>query len=131
MILVDSIVWIDYFRGVTTRQSEFLDSLLGNQVVLIGDLILAEVLQGFASDRDFREARKLLTSLVVINLGGKDIAIQAAKNFRSLRALGVTVRKTIDTVIATRCIMSGYKLLYSDRDFDPFVKHLKLRNALK
>ena len=131
MILVDSSVWIDYFRGVTTRQSEFLDSLLGNQVVLIGDLILAEVLQGFASDRDFREARKLLTSLVVINLGGKDIAIQAAKNFRSLRALGVTVRKTIDTVIATRCIMSGYKLLYSDRDFDPFVKHLKLRNALK
>lgn len=107
-----------------------LDSLLGNEPVVTGDLILAEVLQGFVSNRDFNQARKLLVSLTIIDLGGKDIAIQAARNFRLLRALGVTVRKTIDTVIATRCIASGLTLLYSDRDFDPFVQHLGLRSAL-
>jgi len=129
MILVDSSVWIDYFRGVPTPQANMLDSLLGSEPLVTGDLILAEVLQGFGSDRDFNQARKLLTSLAVIDLGGKDIAIQAAKNFRALRAMGVTVRKTIDTVIATRCIESGFNLLYSDRDFDPFVQHLGLRSA--
>ena len=129
MILVDSSVWIDYFRGVPTRQAEMLDSLLGSEPVVTGDLILAEVLQGFVSDRDFNQAKKLLISLAVIDVGGKDIAIQAAKNFRLLRALGVTVRKTIDTVIATRCIESDFKLLYSDRDFNPFVQHLGLRSA--
>ena len=131
MILVDSSVWIDYFRGVATRQAEMLDSLLGSEPVVTGDLILAEVLQGFVSDRDFNQAKKLLISLAVIDLGGKGIAIQAAKNFRLLRALGVTVRKTIDTVIATRCIESDFKLLYSDRDFDPFVRHLGLRSAFQ
>jgi len=129
MIMVDSSVWIDYFRGVPTPQANMLDSLLGSEPLVTGDLILAEVLQGFGSDRDFNQARKLLTSLAVIDLGGKDIAIQAAKNFRALRAMGVTVRKTIDTVIATRCIESGFNLLYSDRDFDPFVQHLGLRSA--
>ncbi|MDP2823894.1 MAG: PIN domain nuclease [Sulfuritalea sp.] len=130
MILVDSSVWIDYFRGVSTSQSEMLHALLGNEPLAIGDLILVEVLQGFGSDRDFNQARKLLTSLAVIDMGGKDIAIQAARNFRALRALGVTVRKTIDTVIATRCIESRLPLLYSDRDFDPFVEHLGLRPVL-
>ena len=129
MILVDSSVWIDYFRGAPTPQAEMLDSLLGNEPVATGDLVLAEVLQGFRSDRDFNQARKLLTSLMVIDLGGKDIAIQAARNFRALRVKGVTVRKTIDAVIATRCIESGLKLLYSDRDFDPFVRYLGLRTA--
>lgn len=129
MILVDSSVWIDYFRGVPAPQAEMLDSLLGSEPLATGDLVLAEVLQGFGSDRDFNQARKLLTSLAVIDLGGKDIAIQAARNFRALRAMGVTVRKTIDTVIATRCMESGFKLLYSDRDFDPFVQHLGLRSA--
>ena len=84
----------------------------------------------FGSDRDFDQAKKLLTALVVVDLGEQESAIQAAKNFRSLRTLGITVRKTIDTVIATRCIESGYTLLYSDRDFDPFVAHLGLRSAL-
>lgn len=130
MILVDSSVWIDYFRGTVTPQAEKLDSLLGVEPVATGDLILAEVLQGFSSERDFNQAKKLMTSLVMIDLGGQEIAIQAARNFRSLRALGVTVRKTIDTVIATRCIESGLALLYSDRDFDPFVEHLGLRSAL-
>lgn len=129
MILVDSSVWIDYFCGTPTPQAAMLDGLLGSEPLAIGDLILVEVLQGFASDRDFNQARKLLTSLITVNMGGQDIAIQAARNFRKLRALGVTVRKTIDTVIATRCIESGYTLLYSDRDFDPFVAHLGLRPA--
>ena len=130
MILVDSSVWIDYFRGTATPQAEKLESLLGTEPIATGDLILTEVLQGFVSDRDFNQARKLLTSLVVVDLAGQNIAIQAAKNFRALRALGVRVRKTIDTVIATRCIENGLPLLYSDRDFDPFVEHLGLRSAL-
>ena len=130
MILVDSSVWIDYFRGTATPQAEKLESLLGTEPIATGDLILTEVLQGFVSDRDFNRAKKLLTALVIVELAGKDIAIQAARNFRALRALGVSVRKTIDTVIATRCIESGLPLLYSDRDFDPFVKHLGLRSAL-
>lgn len=130
MILVDSSVWIDYFRGNKTPQTEKLDSLLGNEPIATGDLILTEVLQGFVSDRDFNQARKLMTSLVIVDLAGQALAIQAAKNFRKLRALGVTVRKTIDMVIATRCIEGGLPLLYSDRDFDPFVEHLGLRSTL-
>jgi predicted nucleic acid-binding protein len=129
VILVDSSVWIDYFRGKTTAHTETLNRLLGNEPLAIGDLILTEVLQGFDTQRDFNQAKKLLTSLDVIELGGQDIAIQAAKNFRTLRALGVTVRKTIDTVIATKCIESGYTLLHNDRDFEPFVKHLGLRTV--
>ncbi len=129
MILVDSSVWIDYFRGTPTPQTEMLDSLLGSEPVVTGDLVLAEVLQGFGSEHDFNQARKLLTSLVVVDLVGQDIAIQAARNFRALRALGITVRKTIDAVIATRCIASGLTLLHSDKDFDPFVRHLGLRSA--
>ena len=130
MILVDSSVWIDYFRGTQTPQTEKLDGLLSSEPIAVGDLILTEVLQGFGSERDFNEARRLLTSLLVVELGGREIAIQAARNFRILRAQGVTIRKTIDTVIATRCIESGFILLHSDRDFDPFVQHLGLRSAL-
>ena len=127
MILVDSSVWIDYFNGTLTAQTEKLDSLLGSELLAIGDLILTEVLQGFADERDFNQARRMLTSLTVVELGGQKIAIQAAKNFRALRNRGITVRKTIDTVIATRCIESGYALLHNDKGFDPFVKHLGLR----
>lgn len=130
MILVDSSVWIDYFSGAITPQTEKLDRLLNSELLAIGDLMLTEVLQGFAGEREFNQARKLLTSLTVVDLGGRDVAIQAARNFRTLRELGVTVRKTIDTVIATRCIESGYELLHSDRDFDPFVKHLGLRAVI-
>ena len=127
MILVDSSVWIDYFNGRITGQTQKLDALLGHEPLAIGDLILTEVLQGFADERDFNRARKMLTSLTVVELGGQEIAIQAAKNFRALRKRGVTARKTIDTIIATRCIGSGYELLHSDRDFDEFAKHLGLR----
>jgi predicted nucleic acid-binding protein len=129
LILVDSSVWVDYFRGSDTLQTDWLDLLLGREPLAIGDLILAEVLQGFDSDRDFRRARRVLTSLLVVDLGGLEIAIQAAENFRILRRRGVTIRKTIDTIIATRCIESGYELLHSDRDFDPFAAYLGLRVA--
>jgi predicted nucleic acid-binding protein len=130
LILVDSSVWIDYFRGAVTPQTEKLDSLLVQRPLAIGDLILTEVLQGFDDERDFNVARRMLTSLMMVELGGKEIAIQAAKNFRALRRLGVTVRKTINTVIATRCIEDGYELLHAARDFDPFVKHLGLRTVV-
>ena len=130
MILVDSSVWIDYFRGTVTPQTERLDELLGSEPVAVGDLILAEVLQGFSSDRDFNKARKLLTSLDMVEIGGVDVAIEAARNFRSLRELGITVRKTIDTMIATRCIEDDLELLFSDRDFDPFVELLGMRSVM-
>ncbi|MBP6613960.1 MAG: PIN domain nuclease [Aquabacterium sp.] len=130
MILVDSSVWIDFFRGTVTPQSERLDQLLGREPLLIGDLILAEVLQGFTSERDFNQARKMLGALELVNLGGAEMAVQAARNFRTLRAKGVTIRKTIDTFIATCCIEQDHALLFSDRDFDPFVLHLGLRSAM-
>lgn len=130
MILVDSSVWIDFFRGTATPQTERLDHLLGTEPLALGDLILAEVLQGFHREQDFNQARRLLTALDVLPLGGMDIALQAARNFRALRARGVTVRKTIDTIIATRCIADDLPLLYSDRDFDPFVEHLGLRSTM-
>ena len=126
MILVDSSVWIDYFRGDETPQVNKLEELLSTQTLAIGDLILTEVLQGFSSDKDFSEARKELTRLEVVELGGEDLAIKAAKNYRTLRKLGFTIRKTIDTIIATRCIESGYTLLHSDREFDAFETHLGL-----
>lgn len=130
MILVDSSVWIDYFRGTITPETETLDALLGSEPIATGDLILTEVLQGFGSNREFNQAKRLLTSLEVVELGGQEIAIQAAKNFRDLRARGISVCKTIDTVIATRCIESDFALLFSDRDFEPFVQYLGLRSAL-
>jgi predicted nucleic acid-binding protein len=124
LILVDSSVWIDYFYGPVTTQTERLDGLLGQEPS--ATLILTEVLQGFDDERDFETARKMLTSLTIVELGGAEIAIQAARNFRELRRLGVTIRQTIDTVIATRCIESGFDLLHDDEDFDTFVKHLGL-----
>ncbi len=126
MILVDSSVWIDYFRGTASAQTDRLDGLLGKEPLLIGDVILTEVLQGFTSERDFNEALRLMSAFDHIDIGGRDIAIQAARNFKALRAKRVTVRKTINTLIATRCIENGLALLFSDRDFTPFVEHLGL-----
>jgi len=130
VILVDSSVWIDYFRGVATLQTDRLDALLGQEPVAIGDLMLAEVLQGFTKDRDFEAALAMLGALEVIEIGGREVAVQAARNYRALRARGITVRKTIDTLIATRCIMDGVALLYSDRDFEPFVEYLGLPHPI-
>ena len=129
MILVDSSVWIDYFRGRGTPQTDRLDTLLGTELLAIGDIILAEVLQGFSSEREAERALALLGALEPVDIGGQAIAILAARHFRTLRARGITVRKTIDTLIATRCIHDGMALLYSDRDFDPFVEWLGLERV--
>jgi len=129
VIVVDSSVWIDFFTGTDTPGTDMLDSLLGEDLVAIGDLMLAEVLQGFRSDRDFRKARELLLSLVVLNILDTDIALKSAANFRKLRRKGITVRKTTDTIIATYCIENKLALLHSDRDFQPFHEHMELRQA--
>jgi hypothetical protein len=131
MILVDTSVWVDYFHGKTTPQTDHLDTLLGAEPLAIGDLILTEILQGIASDREFHKVRELLASLQLMQIGGTDIAVAAANNFRALRAKGVTVSKTIDTIIATRCIQDGHELLHCDRDFDGFERHLGLRRAVR
>lgn len=130
MTLVDSSVWIDYFRGETSPETDKLDALLGTEALLTGDLIVAEVLQGFSAESEFNTARQLMTTrLSVVSLVGPDNAVQAARNYRALRAQGVTIRKTIDTLIATYCIENGVSLLFSDRDFNPFVDYLGLRSA--
>ena len=130
MIVVDSSVWIDYFGGKTTPAAEKLDSLLGETPIAAGDLMLVEVLQGFRTDSDFAQARDLLMSLTIVNMLNTSIALRSAANFRTLRKQGVTVRKTIDTIIATYCIENSLALLYSDKDFQPFREHLKLQSAL-
>ncbi|MFZ4381627.1 MAG: type II toxin-antitoxin system VapC family toxin [Sandarakinorhabdus sp.] len=126
MILVDSSVWIDWFRGMPTPAADRLHALLGQADLLVGDIILTEVLQGFATDTDFAKARAALAQFPVVAIATPDVAIAAAQNFRALRHRGITVRKTIDTLIATRCMADNLALLYSDRDFDPFVAHLGL-----
>lgn len=130
MIVVDSSVWIDYFTGNDTPEADHLDSLLGQELIAIGDLVLTEVLQGFRTDKDFRKARDLLLSFHVVNMLDTTIALKSAANFRALRKLGLTVRKTVDSIIATYCIENRLPLLHSDKDFQPFHKHLNLKNAL-
>lgn len=127
MIVVDSSVWIDYFNGKITTQTNLLDGLLDAELIVIGDLILTEVLQGFQHDKDYRQAKTLLGSLAFMDMLGKDIAIKSADNYRSLRKKGITVRKTVDVIIGTFCIETELSLLHCDRDFDALEKHLKLR----
>ena len=129
MILVDSSVWIDYFRSADTPQVALLDSLLGRSPLAVGDLIAAEVLQGIRDEREFKRVKKTLDAFEHIDLAGYDLAVKASGNYRSLRAMGITIRKTIDTVIATRCIEDGLTLLHADRDFLPFSQHLGLKVA--
>jgi predicted nucleic acid-binding protein len=126
MILVDSSVWIDYFNGNKTVQTDWLDSSLGNIPIIISDLILTEVLQGFQSDKDFKIARNILLGIPFMSMGGRALAIESAMNYRLLRRKGVTVRKTIDVIIGTFCIRHQLTLLHDDRDFDPMVKFLGL-----
>ena len=130
MILVDSSVWIDYFNGQTTPQVDRLDQLLVTQPLAVGDLILVEVLQGFRHDTDYTTAKQLLTSLTVFNLLNTDLALQSSEHFRTPRKRGITIRKTIDVVIATFCIAENHSLLFSDKDFMPFVQHLGLSAVL-
>lgn len=129
MILVDSSVWIDYFRGTQTPEVELLDGMFGRARLAVGDLIVAEVLQGISDEREFNLVKRTLDAFVKIDIGGHEIAIKAARNYRTLRAKGLTVRKTIDSFIATRCIEDGLTLLHSDRDFQPFALHLGLKVA--
>jgi len=127
VIVVDSSVWIDYFNGLQNAATNTLDSLLGEELIVVGDLILAEVLQGFRSDQEYRVARRLLGSFDVVPMLGHANAVRCAENYRLLRKRGITVRKTIDTMIATYCIANDAPLLFRDADFEPFVKHLGLR----
>jgi hypothetical protein len=127
MILVDSSVWIDYFNGRKTWQTNLLDYLLSDIPIIIGDLILAEILQGFRSDNDYKSAKSFLTDLPFRQIGGYQVVVQSAQNYRNLRKKGVTVRKTIDVIIGTYCIIEELPLLHDDRDFEPMVSHLSLK----
>ena len=130
MILVDSSVWIDYFSGNGSPETDFLDGALGVSAIAIGDLILTEVLQGFRHDKDYKTAKRLLEELTIFELLGKKMAVKSADNFRKLRKKGVTIRKTADVIIASFCIEHHFPLLFSDKDFKPFVQHLGLRDAI-
>lgn len=127
MILVDSTVWIDGLRGIDTPQVAFLQKNIGQVQIVIGDLVLVEVLQGVPTETLARQTEKDLLKFPVIDLGGEQNAIQAARHYRHLRSKGYTIRKTVELLIATFCIESGFALLHNDRDFDPFEKHLGLR----
>lgn len=127
MMVVDTSVWVDYFNGTITTQTDALDDVLGSQEVIMGVLILTEVLQGFRDESHFVQARQLLRSFPVVTLLGPHLAVRSAKHYRALRARGVTVRKTIDVMISTYCIAQGLPLLYADRDFDVMVRYLGLR----
>lgn len=126
MIIVDSSVWIDYFSGVDNKQTNALDNTLGLKPVAIGDLILTEVLQGFRHDKDYKAARLLFEDVAVFEMLGTEMALKSADNFRALRKKGITVRKTADVIIASFCIDRKLPLLFSDKDFKPFVRHLGL-----
>lgn len=127
MIVVDTSAWIDYFNGKKAPHTDRLDRDLGIERVIIGDLIISELLQGFKNDKEYGIARKLIESLEYRDFVGKEIAIQAAGNYRYLRKNGVTVRKTIDVIIATFCIENGYELIHNDKDFGPFEEYLGLK----
>ncbi len=127
MMVVDSSVWVDFFNGTRNKQTDLLDQLLGHERILIGDIILTEVLQGFRRDAEFQRARELLEALEFRAMLGKEMALRCAENYRKLRKAGVTVRKTIDVMIATFCIEGGHELLHSDRDFDVMGKYLGLK----
>lgn len=126
MILVDTSVWIDYFNGNENTHTDALDTALMDCIVAIGDLIFLEILQGFKSDKDFNGAKITLSSLDQYEMFGHEMALKCAENFRKLRKQGITVRKTTDVIIATFCIENQFPLLFSDRDFMPFVQKLGL-----
>ena len=129
MILADTSVWIDYFNGTDNIEVSILDAALFEGDVLIGDLILLEILQGFRSDREYNKANKLLASLDQYEMFGKDMVSKCANNYRNLRKKGITIRKTADVIIATFCIEKQIPLLFSDRDFLPFTQYLNLTSV--
>lgn len=126
MLIVDSIVWVDYFNGVNNPQTDYLHQMVDKTPILIGDLILAEVLQGFRDDTDFETARRIFGKFIQVEMVNPDLALQSARNYRLLRHKGITVRKTIDSLIATYCIENEHDLLHNDGEFDGYEKHLSL-----
>ena len=127
MIVADTSVWIDYFNGVKAPHTDRLDADLDAERIIIGDLIIAELLQGFKTEKDFNKAKQVLDYLEYRDLAGKEIAVKTAENYRYLRKKGITVRKTIDMLIATFCIENGFALIHNDRDFDSMEEYLGLR----
>ncbi len=127
MLVVDTSVWIDYFNGVENPQTNFLNTVLDKTPIIIGDLILTEVLQGFRYDPDFEKVRRTLGKFMQENMVNLTLAVQSARNYRFLRQKGITVRKTIDSLIATYCIENDHELLHNDSDFDGYEEHLGLR----
>jgi len=127
MIIADTSVWIDYVRGVESVQTDLLDYELLHERVATGDIIIVEFLQGFREEKDLKIAKKIMDRLEYYDFLGKEMAILAAGNYRKLRKNGVTVRKTIDVIIANFCIEKGFELLHNDRDFDPMEKYLGLK----
>jgi predicted nucleic acid-binding protein len=127
MILVDSSVWIDYFNGAETTETTLLDEVLSTDTICIGDIILAEVLQGFRSDRDYKLAKEILIGLPIYQVMTPELALIGVDNYRKRRKKGITIRKSVDNWIATFCIQNQMPLLFSDKDFNPYVEHLGLR----
>lgn len=130
MILVDTSVWIDYLNGTENSYTDALDAGIADGIVAMGDLIFLEILQGIRDDREYEITRRSLETLEQFEMLGTALAAKSAENFRALRKKGVTIRKTADVIIATFCIDRGLPLLFTDRDFLPFVQHLGLREAL-
>jgi predicted nucleic acid-binding protein len=126
MIVVDSSVWIDFFNGRPTSEADALNELLGERPIAVGDLTMVEVLSGFRRDEDYRKARTVLERCEFRPMVGREVALAAATNYRHLRKMSVTVRKTIDVLIGTFCIVNQLPLLHSDRDFDALEEHLGL-----
>jgi predicted nucleic acid-binding protein len=127
MLIVDSTVWIAYFNGLENPETDYLHTMVDKMPILIGDLILTEVLQGFRVDSDFEKARRTLGKYIQVEMVSPALALQSARNYRLLRRKGITVRKTIDSLIATYCIENEHDLLHSDSDFDGYEKHLGLK----
>ena len=126
MLIVDSTVWVDYFNGIGNPQTDYLHQIVDKTPILIGDLILAEVLQGFRDDADFEQARRTFGKYMQVEMDNPELALQSARNYRLLRRKGITVRKTIDSLIATYCIENEHSLLHNDNDFDGYETHLGL-----
>jgi predicted nucleic acid-binding protein len=126
MVIIDTTVWIDYLRGVSNKETDYFDREVARQRFGLTDLILCETLQGISDEKSFRRVLTELRKFELLETGGSDLAIQAARNFRHLRRRGRTVRKTIDCLIATFCLEDGHSLLHRDRDFDHFEEVLGL-----
>ncbi len=129
MILVDSSVWIAHLRGHRTPATEKLEAAAAREPLLVGDLILLEVLQGARDEAHAARIEQGLRQFAVVPLLDADLAPRAARNYRRLRDLGITIRKTADIVIGTFCIEHQHALLHDDRDFAPMAAHLGLKTV--